>query len=202
MFTTAVIAEGYHLQFRSQPSPWKIKPMKLSPLDQEAISVAVNNKISICHPSESNQLSTPKIAIEKFLTVVIIEVSASQSESYLSNFFTIQEPTKRRLILDCSQLNQFLQYQHFKIEGVPALRHIIEKDDLMCKLDLKDAYVVVPIHPTSQQYSTFKHQGVVQWVKKLHQRNSFFLKYQYSSVSLTSNITKLGTKRVTAVSSY
>ncbi|KAG0755272.1 hypothetical protein G6F24_011942 [Rhizopus arrhizus] len=113
--------------------------MKLSPLDHEAVSLAV----------------------EKFLKAGIIEISPTQNEDYLSNFFTIQEPTKRRPILDCSQLNQFLQYQHFKMEGVPALRQIIEKDDLMCKLDLKDAYVVVPIHPTSQQFLTFKHQNIV-----------------------------------------
>src|SRR6478735_4438048 len=119
--------------------------MKLSSLDQEAISLAV----------------------EKFLTAGIIEVSPTQSESYLSNFFTIQEPTKRKPILDCSQLNRFLQYQHFKMEGVPALRHIIEKDNLMCKLDLKDAYVVVPIHPAFQQYLTFKHQEVVYQYKSM-----------------------------------
>jgi hypothetical protein len=53
------------------------------------------------------------------------------------------------------------------MEGVPALRQIIEKDDLMCKLDLKDAYVVVPIHPASQQYLTFKHQGVVYQYKSM-----------------------------------
>ena len=135
----SVIEEGYRLQFRALPSPWKIKPMKLSPLDHEAVSLAV----------------------EKFLKAGIIEISPTQNEDYLSNFFTIQEPTKRRPILDCTQLNQFLQYQHFKMERVPALRQIIEKDDLMCKLDLKDAYVVVPIHPTSQQFLTFKHQNIV-----------------------------------------
>ncbi|KAG0799469.1 hypothetical protein G6F22_003195 [Rhizopus arrhizus] len=99
--------------------------------------------------------------------MAIVKVSPTQNESYLSNFFTIQEPTKRRPILDCSQLNRFLQYQHFKMEGVPALRQIIEKDDLMCKVDLKDAYVVVPIHPAPQQYLTFKHQGVVYQYKSM-----------------------------------
>ncbi|KAG1516921.1 hypothetical protein G6F45_010882 [Rhizopus arrhizus] len=43
---------------------------------------------------------------------------------------------------------------------------------------------------------------LLQWVKKLHQRNSVFRKYQYSSVSLKVNITKLGTKRVTTVTIY
>ncbi|KAG0735927.1 hypothetical protein G6F57_013673 [Rhizopus arrhizus] len=74
---------------------------------------------------------------------------------------------EEKTILDCSQLNRFLQYQHFKMEGVPALRHIIEKDNLMCKLDLKDAYVVVPIHPAFQQYLTFKHQEVVYQYKSM-----------------------------------
>jgi hypothetical protein len=60
---------------------------------------------------------------------------------------TIQEPNKRRPILDCQRLNQYIQCEHFKMEGVPALRELLEKDDYMCKLDLKDAYTVVPIHP-------------------------------------------------------
>jgi hypothetical protein len=38
------------------------------------------------------------------------------------------------------------------MEGVPALREIIEPDDYMCKIDLKDAYVVIPIHQDSMDY--------------------------------------------------
>ncbi|KAG1577725.1 hypothetical protein G6F45_013988 [Rhizopus arrhizus] len=45
-------------------------------------------------------------------------------------------------------------------------------------------------------------KAVLQWVKKLHQRNSVLLKYKYSSVSLTVNITKLGAKRVNTVTIY
>ncbi|KAG0778759.1 hypothetical protein G6F22_011043 [Rhizopus arrhizus] len=47
------------------------------------------------------------------------------------------------------------------MEGVPALRDILEKDDFLCKIDLKDAYVVVPIHPESQKYLTFENGGIV-----------------------------------------
>lgn len=47
------------------------------------------------------------------------------------------------------------------MEGVPALRDIIEPEDFICKIDLKDAYVVVPIHPESQDFLSFQNQGVV-----------------------------------------
>ncbi|KAG0752230.1 hypothetical protein G6F57_018121 [Rhizopus arrhizus] len=53
------------------------------------------------------------------------------------------------------------------MEGVPALRQLIEKDDLICKLDLKDAYVVVPIHPSSKEYLSFRHKGTVYQYKSL-----------------------------------
>ncbi|KAG1437566.1 hypothetical protein G6F56_013039 [Rhizopus delemar] len=47
------------------------------------------------------------------------------------------------------------------MEGVPALREILEKGDYLCKIDLKDAYVVVPIHQESQKYLTFEQEGLV-----------------------------------------
>lgn len=97
------------------------------------------------------------------------EISSSRhhSDFTLSNFFTIQEPNKRRPILDCQKLNTYIQCHHFKMEGIPALREIMEKNDFICKLDLKDAYVVVGLHPQSRKYLTFMNQGIVYQYKTL-----------------------------------
>jgi hypothetical protein len=97
----------------------------------------------------------------------MIEIAPTQNRNYLSKFFTLQEKTKRRPILDCQKLNSFIQVEHFKMEGVPALRELIEKDDYICKVDLKDAYVVVPIHTESQDYLSFENEGVVYRYKSL-----------------------------------
>ncbi|KAG0753936.1 hypothetical protein G6F24_012711 [Rhizopus arrhizus] len=148
----SIVKEGYKIQFASKPAPWKLK--KSTPLnqsDQQAVNEAVN----------------------KFLTAGIIEYMPNQSENYLSKFFTIQESTKRRPILDCQRLNQHIQCEHFKMEGVPALREIIEKDDFLCKIDLKDAYTVVPIHQDSRRFLTFKNEGIV---------------YQYRSLAFGLNV--------------
>jgi hypothetical protein len=64
-------------------------------------------------------------------------------------------------MLDCQKLNQFVQVEHFKMERIPALRDLIEKDDFICKIDLKDAYVVVPIHEDSKDYLSFENRGTV-----------------------------------------
>jgi hypothetical protein len=95
------------------------------------------------------------------------------SEAFLPKFFTIQEPNKRRPILDCQKLNQHVQCEHFKMEGVPALRELTEKDDYICKIDLKDAYTVVLIHSHSRQYLTFKNEDKI---------------YQYCSLAFGLNV--------------
>lgn len=53
------------------------------------------------------------------------------------------------------------------MEGIPALRSVLEKDDLICKIDLKDAYVVVPLHHQSRPFLTFLHQDTVYQYKSL-----------------------------------
>ncbi|KAG0844892.1 hypothetical protein G6F29_001721 [Rhizopus arrhizus] len=103
-------------------------------------------------------VENPTVTLEPNRTTS--KISPDQNTDYLSNFFTIQEPNKRRPILDCQKINQFIQCHHFKMEGVPALRELMEKNDYMCKLDLKDAYVVVGLHPQSRKYLTFMNQGV------------------------------------------
>jgi hypothetical protein len=85
----------------------------------------------------------------------IVDYVATYSTTFSTKkvlVFMLQEATKRRPILDCRKLNQFIQLEHFKMEGVPALRDIIEKEDFIVKLDLKDAYTVVPIYPSSRRF--------------------------------------------------
>ncbi|KAG1205851.1 hypothetical protein G6F69_009228 [Rhizopus microsporus] len=79
----------------------------------------------------------------------------------------LSEPNKIRPILDCRKINQFVQCNHFKMEGVPALRDIVEPNDFLTKIDLKDAYIVVPIHPDSRKFLSFSHKGTIYQYKSL-----------------------------------
>ncbi|KAG1256981.1 hypothetical protein G6F68_009526 [Rhizopus microsporus] len=112
----SVIEQGYKIQWSSKPIPWAARNYQASEMEQK-------------HAHE---------AVHKFLESGVIEKSPSQDDRFLSNLFTIQEKDKIRPILDCKRINAFIQCQHFKIEGVPALREIIETDDYITKIDLKD----------------------------------------------------------------
>ena len=92
---------------------------------------------------------------------------SNTNRRFLSKFFILQETIKRRPILDCQKLNSFIQVEHFKMEGVPVLRELMEKDDYICKIDLKDTYVVVPIHVDSQDFLSFENEGTVYQYKSL-----------------------------------
>lgn len=42
-------------------------------------------------------------------------------------------------------LKQFLVYNHFKIEGIHVLKNLLKEENWLVKIDLKDAYLTVPI---------------------------------------------------------
>lgn len=100
-------------------------------------------------------------AVKDFIQAGIIERSPSQNTNFLTTFFTVQEPNKRRPVLDCQNLNKFIQCEHFKMEGIPALRGLVKPGDSIYKRDLKNAYVVVPIHPDSRDFLSFRNQRVI-----------------------------------------
>ena len=64
-------------------------------------------------------------------------------------------------------MNPFIQVEHSKMEGISALRGLMEKDGYICKIDLKDAYVVVPMHIDFQKFLIFENEGVIYRHKSL-----------------------------------
>ncbi|KAG1177725.1 hypothetical protein G6F70_008551 [Rhizopus microsporus] len=90
--TLHMATNGYQLQWNKTPRPWRYTSMKFTKVEQAAVDDAV----------------------KKFMSLEITEISPSQSKDYLSKFFTIQEPNKRCPVLDCTNLNQYIQLYRYK----------------------------------------------------------------------------------------
>ena len=51
------------------------------------------------------------------------------------------------------KLNRYLVTRHFKMESIRTAKRLIQMGDWLVKLDSKDAYFTVPIHPSHQKIS-------------------------------------------------
>ena len=64
-----------------------------------------------------------------------------------------------RVILNLKKINVFIPVQHFRMETLNVILPELRPQDWAVSLDLKDAYLHVPIHPQSRRLLGFRFQG-------------------------------------------
>lgn len=77
---------------------------------------------------------------------------------YVATVFIIpKNATEARLIVDYSKLTDYLPCPHFYLPSVFQLLDFMDLENkFLCKLDLKDAFFHINIHPDSQYITTFR----------------------------------------------
>ena len=89
-----------------------------------------------------------------------IEQCEFSEGQFLSSYFLVSKPDGSfRFILNLKKLNLFVKTEHFKIEDIRTAINILCKNDLMCKIDLKDAYFLVPVHESHKKFLRFEFNG-------------------------------------------
>ena len=85
---------------------------------------------------------------------------ASPSSGYYSRMFVVTKaPGGWRPIIDLSALNHFVVKTLFKMETTQSVLRSICRCDWMVSVDLKDAYLQVPGHPSSRKFLQFVAWG-------------------------------------------
>ncbi|KAM4807615.1 LOW QUALITY PROTEIN: uncharacterized protein WCC33_005133 [Rhinophrynus dorsalis] len=75
---------------------------------------------------------------------------------FVSNIFLVRKKDSGlRPVINLRTLNGCVLYRHFKMEGIHLLRDLLLPSDWMVKIDLQDAYLTVPMYPSSQIYLRF-----------------------------------------------
>lgn len=65
-----------------------------------------------------------------------------------------------RLILNLKDLNSYISPPHFKLEDWRTVVRLMLPNTEMATLDIEDAYLSVPIHPTHKKFLRFQWRGV------------------------------------------
>ena len=139
-----VLGEGYRIPFKKLPE------MVYHP----------------CMESKSANPQTEERLEEQFQDLiekqVIEEVPEPYGQSYFSIIFMVPKSNgKWRPIIDLKRLNKYIDGPHFKMDDVQKVWDSLIPDQYAFSLDLKDAYLHVPVHRKSRKYLRVWRKGVV-----------------------------------------
>ena len=67
---------------------------------------------------------------------------------------------KLRPVINLISLNNCVQLEKFKLEGLDMVRTLLRPGNYLMKLDLKDAYFRVPIYEPDKKYLRFQFQNI------------------------------------------
>ena len=69
-----------------------------------------------------------------------IKKKAPTQGQFLSNLFFLEKRDEGNCpVINLKNLNKLIPYKHFKMEGLHCLKFLLEQDDSLCKVDLKEA---------------------------------------------------------------
>ena len=89
----------------------------------------------------------------------ITRVPAGGEVGFISPMFVVPKADGAwRPVIDLKALNRFVACPHFKMESIRTIRGLVSQGDWLLKLDLKDAYLSVPIHQSHRKYLRFRWQ--------------------------------------------
>jgi hypothetical protein len=91
---------------------------------------------------------------------VIVKVEHIKGE-FISNIFLREkkDPGKYRLILNLKELNELVEYRHFKMDTLATALTMVSPGCYFTSLDFTDAYYSVAIQPFHRKYLRFEFEG-------------------------------------------
>ena len=101
-----------------------------------------------------------EIEIQELVKKKAIEaVSDLENGFYSPVFVVLNKDGGWRPIMNLKKLNRYLQISHFKMENISNVKDVLHLADYLGKIDLKDAYLAVPIFIGHRKYLRFSWKG-------------------------------------------
>ena len=133
---TLQIVKGYQIPFLCRPKQRR-EPKEINFLMQEKETISLE--------------------VENLLKKGTVEKVCPKKDQFLSNIFIAKKKDGgNRSVINLKELNQYIPFLHFKMESLQSLKTPLQKNEHMSKLDLKDAYLCVPISQDDQKRVMFR----------------------------------------------
>ena len=97
-----------------------------------------------------------------------VELAPLPSPGFYSRLFVVWKTSGSwRPVIDLSHLNRFVDVSHFQMETIQSVLLSVRQGDWMASIDLKEAYLQVPVHPASRHFLRFVFRDTVYQFKAL-----------------------------------
>ena len=132
-----VLKDGYLIPFSSLP-----------PLSRTPVSLPSYSPTSI----KGKALAAELLALEEKGAIEL----APPTPGYYSRVFVAAKASGAwRPIIDLSSLNLHVEFTKFHMETQQSVIRSVRPEDWMISVDLKDAYLQIPMHPESRKFLRF-----------------------------------------------
>ena len=120
----------------------------------------------------SSPISITGAALEEvtlgFIAKGALELAPLPSPGFHSHLFVVWKTSGSwRPVIDLIHLNRFVDVSHFQMETIQSVLLSVRQGDWMASIDLKEAYLQVPVHPASRHFLRFLFRGTVYQFKAL-----------------------------------
>lgn len=124
----------------------------------------VNPTKSFSYSSSFSQFEHETInqEIQKLLDMNVIKEVNHHPNEFISPIFVVPKKNgEYRMILNLKELNEFIEYHHFKMETFESALKLVKQGCFMASVDLRHAYYSVPIAEEHQIKLRFKNEGKI-----------------------------------------
>ena len=106
------------------------------------------------------EIQTVNREIKALLQKGAIQPTNKSNWLFVSNIFLIPKKSGGlRPVMNLKDLNTFVRYEHFKKENIKLVKEIIQPNDFLTSIDLKDAYFSIPMCEIDQTYLCFSWEN-------------------------------------------
>lgn len=117
---------------------------------------------NFCHKYTKAESKLMANEINHLLSIGAITKCSPIAGQFISDIFLVpKKDGYMRFILNLKKFNKFVHAEHFKLEDIRIAIKLLNKNDYMTTIDLKEAYFCIPIHKDHQKYLRFYYNGIL-----------------------------------------
>jgi len=156
-----------YIFWQSQPVPLQLESTDQGPVGPSDSDRGLSYPSPSSEPDQETMPYNPHFSSENqtllqeeihtLLEKQAIQKVPTQTKGFYSSIFMVpKKDGGQRPVINLKRLNYHVKSEHFKMESLHTVKSLLQKEDWMTKVDLKDAFFMVPIAKNFHHLLLFK----------------------------------------------